>query len=154
MGVWWHNETKMSKNWAFRSEIGYESPIIGDVDGYNDFPLFLPALSFEPRWYYNSRKRQGNSKNNFHNSSNYATIAIRFHPKFGAFSPNHIEKINGGVFITPTWGIRRNISYRLNYELGIGAGIDVPKLLIKKYTTNNANFNIHLRIGYKYGMKE
>jgi len=148
LGVWLHNESKIAPNWAFRTEIGYESPLSSGITNGNDY---LPVISFEPRWYYNSPKRQGNSKNWFHNSSNYATLAIRYYPEFWVLSFDEIDEVDGGVFLIPTWGIRRNISYRINYELGIGAGIDVYELLTDESSTTDFILNLHFRIGYKFG---
>jgi len=168
LGVWWNNETKIATRWAMRFEIGYEAPpfysfVEGDdaleiysVTTKNKYPVFAPVLSLEPRWYYNSSKRQGNSKNTFHNSGNYATIALRYYPKILALSPYAIKDQEGGIFIVPTWGIRRNISYRLNFELGLGFGIDILDPVISKNDKtedflHDIVFNIHLRFGYKFG---
>jgi len=170
LGIWWNHETKMATRWAMRFEVGYEAPLFysfveGDdaleiysVTAKNKYPVFSPVISLEPRLYYNSSKRQGNSKNTFHNSGNYATIAVRYYPKILALSPTPINDLEGGIFIVPTWGIRRNISYRLNFELGLGFGIDILDPIISETDKtedflHDIVFNIHLRIGYKYGMK-
>lgn len=136
LGLWWNNESRIAKNWALRSEIGYEAPLFSTVeyefnslDFYkNQSPLFLPIISLEPRWYYNSSKRQGNSKNTFHNSGNYASIAARYYPEILAYSPRGINDVDGGFFIVPSWGIRRNINYRWNFEMGLGIGIDLTEI--------------------------
>lgn len=179
LGIWWHNESKIAKKWAFRTEIGYEAPAFERVQyrseatgKYNYFyPVFQPVVSIEPRLYYNSRKRQGNSNNTFHNSGNYVSFPIKYYPKILAYSPkgNTSERLvfgpnepNGGVFLIPTWGIRRNISYRWNFELGAGFGVDLIEVFdlgtrtFKEIERVGPDFiyNIHLRIGYKYGMKE
>ncbi|WP_273567834.1 hypothetical protein [Maribacter halichondriae] len=152
LGIWLNNESRIAPNWAFRSEIGLEATLLtGLTDGEVEYPVFVPIVSFEPRWYYNSPKRQGNTKNTFHNSSNYLTVAIRWYPEFWAISPHTIDEIDGAVFIVPTWGIRRNISFRWNYEVGIGMGVDVYELLFSEVNTTDVNFNLHVRIGYKFG---
>ena len=58
-------------------------------------------------------------------------------------------KKDGGLFIIPGWGIRRNLSYRLNYELGFGMGVDISELF--KIEDTDLIYNIHLRFGYKFG---
>lgn len=179
LGIWWHNESRLANHWAFRTEIGYAAPAYGRVQyrveatskyGYF-YPVFQPVLSLEPRLYYNSGKRQGNSNNTFHNSGNYVSFPIKYYPKILAYSPNGntSERLafgpnepNGGVYLIPTWGMRRNISYRWNFELGIGFGVDLVEAFGLGSRTfkeiarvgNDFIFNIHLRIGYKYGMKE
>ena len=151
LGIWLHNESKLAHNWSFRFEIGYESSLITDIPGNSEFPVFLPVVSLEPRWYYNSPKRQGNSNNTFHNSSDFATIAIRYYPKFLGVSPHEIKELDGGLFLIPTWGMRRNLSYRLNYELGIGVGADLYEFLFTEEVDNvDIILNFHLRIGYKF----
>lgn len=147
LGVWLHNESKINTHWAFRTEIGYEASIMED----NEFPLFLPVVSIEPRWYYNSRKRQGNSNNTFHNSTNFATMAIRYYPEILGASSYRYSELDGGLFLIPSWGIRRNISYRMNYELGVGAGIDIYELITNYRSETDFMFNLHIRIGYKFG---
>lgn len=168
LGVWWNNELRLTKNWALRSEIGYEAPLFSNIDFEskrlefykNQSPLFLPVISLEPRWYYNSTKRQGNSKNTFHNSGNYVSIAARYYPEILAYSPRGINEVDGGFFIVPSWGVRRNINYRLNLEIGAGIGIDLTKVRRSETNTGSTEdfedilFNIHLRFGYKFGTKE
>lgn len=179
LGIWWNNEVKLAPNWALRTEIGYAAPLFARVHyreeisrDYNFFyPVFQPVVSLEPRLYYNSRKRIGNSNNTFHNSGNYVSFPIKYYPKILAYSPKGDtsellafgpNEPNGGVFLIPTWGIRRNISYRWNFELGAGFGIDLIEALNLGTRTfkevaragNDFIYNVHLRIGYKYGMKE
>ncbi len=168
LGVWWNNELRVSKNWALHSEIGYEAPLFSTIEFEskrleffkNQFPLFLPVVTLEPRWYYNSSKRQGNSKNTFHNSGNYFSIGVRYYPEILAYSPKGINEVDGGFFIVPTWGIRRNINYRWNIEIGAGIGIDLTKVRKSETITGGTEdfedilFNIHLRFGYKYGLRE
>jgi len=150
-GVWLHNESKIVPNWALRFEVGYEAALNSGLTGSIGYPVFVPIIALEPRWYYNSPKRQGNSKNWFHNSSNFATVAFRWYPEILAFSLHGIDDNDGGFFVVPTWGIRRNISFRWNYELGIGLGVDVYELLFSEANTTDVNLNLHIRIGYKFG---
>lgn len=163
LGAWCNYEIRLAKNWALRSEIGYEAPIFATITANNRglvspsrYPLFLPVLSLEPRWYYNSAKRQGNSKNTFHNSGNYVALSTRYYPEFLAYSPREFDQVDGGFFIVPSWGIRRNINYRWNVEIGLGIGIDLTE--IRRNETANGGtedfedflLNLHLRIGYKF----
>jgi len=150
LGVWWNNESKLSLNWSLRTEVGYESPYFANQ---NQYFVFLPAVSLEPRWYYNSKKRISNSNNTFHNSGNFISMSVRYYPKILAYSPTGENDTHGGSFLIFSWGTRRNINYRWNVELVSGIGVDP----ITKIPTNvNGNeFILHftLRIGYKYGKK-
>jgi len=153
LGVWLHNESKIASRWAFRTEIGMEVPL---TSGLGNYETLIPVISIEPRWYYNSSKRQGNSRNTFHNSTNYVTTAFRYYPKFIAvelYETKFINDADGGLFFIPTWGIRRNFNYRLNYEIGIGGGLDVLELFTSEWNTGDFTYNIHIRIGYKFGKK-
>lgn len=161
LGIWWNYESRLAKNWALRSEIGYEAPLLAtiasDTRGLelrpDQYPLFSPVLALEPRWYYNSAKRQGNSKNTFHNSGNYASLAARYYPEILGYSPIGTNEVDGGFFIVASWGMRRNINYRWNIELGLGAGIDLTEIRRTEGTEDFEDFllNMHLRIGYKFG---
>ncbi|MFS4416343.1 hypothetical protein [Maribacter sp. 2307ULW6-5] len=150
-GAWLHNESKMAPNWALRSEVGFEAPVASGLIGAIDYPVFVPTLSLTPKWYYNSRKRQGNSLNYFHNSSNYAAVGLLYIPTFFKLSPHDGATIDGGFFLVPTWGFQRNISYRLNYELGLGVGVDVHELFFTEEQTTDAVIRVQLRLGYKFG---
>jgi len=152
LGIWLHNESKIAPNWAFHSEIGFEAPVATGLTG-NIFPVFTPTVTLEGKWYYKSPKRQGNSRNYFHNSSNFATIGIKYIPEFSVIGAYRDYDFDGGIFLIPSWGIRRNLSYRLNYELGIGFGFDVYEILTAPNSTTDFIFNAHIRVGYKFGKK-
>ncbi|VAW16582.1 hypothetical protein MNBD_BACTEROID03-2708 [hydrothermal vent metagenome] len=176
LGIWWNNETGLNKNWAFRTEFGYEAPLFiqvktitnGSIVSFEEsqapllyqYPLFLPVGSLGVRWYYNSRKRQGNSKNTFHNSGDFASGAFRYYPRFLAYSPKDVDiNADGGLFLTLAWGMRRNINYRWNFEFKTGLGLDIFNFFSDgsnfEYNakgSDNYLFNFTLRIGYKYGM--
>ncbi len=174
LGIWWNNETGLNKNWAFRTEFGYEAPIfikdkiISDDNIMSNqknpnslfyqYPLFLPVGSLWVRWYYNSRKRQGNSKNTFHNSGDFASGAFRYYPRFLAYSPKDVDiNAESGLFLTLAWGMKRNINYRWNVEFKTGLGFDLLNFFrstseLDSQGTDNYLFNFTIRIGYKYGM--
>lgn len=64
LGVWVHNESKLSNSIALRTELGFDSGIWGgdfyDKTGF----LMTPVITAEPRWYYNLNKRESKSKKN------------------------------------------------------------------------------------------
>ena len=49
LGVWAHNETKLSNQLSLRSEIGLDFGIQGN-DNYTTTAL-IPSIRLEPRWY-------------------------------------------------------------------------------------------------------
>lgn len=152
LGIWVHNESKLSNQFALRSELGLDTGIFGsdinDVDGL----LLVPAITVEPRWYYNLNKRENKSKRIDGNSGNFISIKTTYHPDW--FVISNVDNINfiSDISIIPTWGIRRNIGKSFNYELGFGIGY------VHYFKEDNVIFfdesgvtaNLHLRIGYRF----
>ncbi len=135
LGIWAHNELKLSNQVALRSEIG-----LGGVNTAN----IVPLLALEPRWYYNIDKRADKNKRIDGNSGNY----ISFRTSYRFFDISEADK-NEHSYLSfiPTWGIRRNIGNHFNYEAGIGLGLGFFNDNERKigYTSY---FN--LKIGYRF----
>ena len=152
LGVWVHNESRLSNSIALRSEIGLDTGITGgDVYG-NTSAFFVSVITLEPRWYYNLEKRKAKSRRTDGNSGNFISIKTSYHPDwFTINKPNNVIFLSD-ISIIPTWGIRRNIGKHFNYETGIGVGyvhvfekdnvilLDDPDVAV----------NLHLRIGYRF----
>lgn len=152
LGIWVHNESKLSNQFALRSELGLDTGIFGndinDVDGL----LLAPAITVEPRWYYNLNKRENKSKRIDGNSGNFISIKTTYHPDW--FVISNVNNINliSDISIIPTWGIRRNIGNHFNYEVGFGLGYvhyfkEDNVILLDE---NEVTANLHLRIGYRF----
>ena len=110
IGIWAHNELKLSNQLALRSEIGLAGVNTGNIE---------PLIALEPRWYYNLNKRANKGKRIDGNSGNY----FSFRTNYRFFDINKTDKReNNYLLFTPTWGIRRNIGKHFNYEAGIGVG--------------------------------
>jgi len=114
--------------------------------------LFKQALSFEPRYYYNIKKRFEKGKQTLKNSANFLALATRFTPDWFVISDSENYNVTNQILITPKWGIRRLIGKHFNYELGLGLGI--RSLLGKKIGYNNQSNDFvgeaHIRIGYTF----
>ncbi len=111
LGVWVHNELKLSNLIALRSEIG--------VGGVNTSHI-EPLITLEPRWYYNLNKRADKGRRIDGNSGNY--ISLRASYRF--FDISEVENNDQDyLLLTPTLGIRRNIGKHFNYEAGLGLGL-------------------------------
>jgi len=123
IGIWAHNELKLSNKLALRSEIA--------LSGVNSTSI-RPLLALEPRLYYNLNNRATKGKRIDGNSGNY--ISLRTSYQF--FDTGEIK-------LVPTWGIRRNIGNHFNYEAGGGIGLSYQKdIAFATY--------INLRIGYRF----
>jgi hypothetical protein len=152
LGVWVHNESRLSNSIALRSEIGLDAGIfqssVNDPDGF----ILVPLITLEPRWYYNLKKRKNKSKRIDGNSGNYISLETTYHPDWFIISNQNNYSFISDIAIIPTWGIRRNIGTHFNYETGIGVGY------LHYFESNNVNLsnqndvvvNLHLRIGYRF----
>lgn len=152
LGIWAHNESKLSNQFALRSEAGFDTGIFGsDINNINGL-LLAPTLTLEPRWYYNLNKRERKSKRIDGNSGNFISIKTTYHPDWFVISNEDNINFISDISIIPTWGIRRNIGNHFNFETGFGVGYihyfkeDNVYLLDE----NGVAVNLHLRIGYQF----
>lgn len=151
VGVWGHNEFKLSNQIALRSEIGFDAGLWGGSfypkTGYSA----TPVLRVEPRWYYNLNKRLSKSKSIKDNSANFLTIQTNYHPNWFVISNYKNVEVADQISIVPTWGIKRNIGKYLNYETGFGVGYRYIFGKSAGYSKNVGEIavNLHLRIGFR-----
>lgn len=161
LGIWVHNEKKLSSQIALRGEIGFDVGITGssffnsEIGGtiYNKTSLFLtPVIILEPRWYYNLNKRLSKSRKIEGNSGKFVSIKTSFNPDWFLISNNDNIRVINQISIIPTWGIRRNIGNHFTYETGIGLGYRYIFAKSAGYIENQSEgaLNLHLRIGYRF----
>ncbi len=152
LGIWAHNESKLSNQIALRSELGFDTGIWGgdfyDGSGF----LLAPVINLEPRWYYNLNKRENNSRRIDGNSGNFISLKTSYHPDWFVISSDDDISVVSDISIVPTWGIRRNIGEHFTYETGIGIGYVYYFAKDAGYLENEgeAAVNLHLRIGYHF----
>lgn len=152
LGVWGHNESKLTNQIALRSELGFDTGIWGgsfyDKTGF----LLAPVITLEPRWYYNLNKRERKSRRIDGNSGNFLSLKTSYHPDWFVISNYEDIRIVSDISIVPTWGIRRNIGNHFNYETGIGVGYAYFFAKDAGYLENTGEVavNLHLRIGYRF----
>ncbi len=155
LGIWGHNEFRMSDKIAFRSEIGFDSGIWGG-DFYDSTGFLLaPVLTVEPRFYYNINKRESKQKRIDGNSANFLSFRISYHPDWFVISNQDVNVVSDISFI-PSWGIRRNLGKHFNYEAGAGIGYRYIFAKNAGYNENESEvaLNLILRIGYKFKSKK
>jgi hypothetical protein len=152
LGIWLHHEVRLSNKIALRSEIGLDTGLWwGEFYDKTGF-VAGPVLTLEPRWYYNLNKRNRKGRPTNDNSGNFISIKTSYHPDWFVISNYQNVRIVSDISFVPTWGIRRNIGEKFNFEAGIGLGYWT--------TVNNSNYwfsnlsgvagNLHLRFGYKF----
>lgn len=153
LGIWAHNESRLSNTIVLRSEVGLDAGIL-----FTDFVarsgagfLMAPVLTFEPRFYYNLNKRSSKSKDITHNAGNFILLKTSYHPDWFVIS-NYADNIISDISFIPTWGIRRNIGTHFNYEAGAGIGYRYVFAKDAGYYSNESEAvaNLHLRIGYVF----
>lgn len=144
LGIWAHNESRLSNEFALRSEVGLNFGLIGgEVNGGTKF-ISAPGFSVEPRWYYNLEKRNNKGKSILNNSANFFTVNFGYIPNKETSSFYVPQQFT----IIPKWGIKRSINH-FTYELGIGLGY--RKYLETNYSkTSDAAVDLHLRLGYTF----
>ena len=149
LGIWVHDEIKLTNQIALRVEIGMNAGVFGgDFYPKTGF-LMTPVITAEPRWYYNLEKRQSKSKNISGNSGNFFSIQTSFHPDWFVISNYKNLKTFNLITIIPTWGIKRNVGKHFTYETAIGIGYGHQ--FRKSYGDLEATtLNLHVRIGYRF----
>ncbi len=152
LGLWVNHEAKLTNKIALRTEVGLDAGIFA---GYN-YPktgfFMVPALTLEPRWYYNINKRVRKSRNISGNSGNFISLKTTYHPDVIVLANYDNIDFISDFLIVPTWGIRRQIGKHFNYETGIGIGY------IHFFNPDKVSFdndsdvavNLHLRLGYHF----
>jgi hypothetical protein len=150
LGIWAHNESRLSNKIALRSELGFDAGFQSGPYYYYDEFLLIPVLTLEPRFYYNLNKRNSKSKNITNNSGNFISIKTSYHPDWFVISSVNDISIISDISFIPTLGIRRNIGTHFNYEAGFGFGYRYIFAKAAGYYSNDSEAigNLHLRIGY------
>lgn len=152
LGVWIHNERKLTNNVSLRIEFGMDTGVFGGSFYPKTGYLMTPVITLEPRWYYNFDKRLSKSKNIIGNSGNFLTIKTSYNPNWFAISNYDNVKIVNQVSIIPTWGIKRKIGEYFTFETGLGLGYRYYFTKSAGYSKNESSgvINLHLRVGYKF----
>ena len=128
-------------------ELGYYSNSFLGAEGF----LIAPALSLEPRWYHNLKRRKRKSKRIDGNSGNFIALRSTYHAGELGISTDDNVKVASDITIVPTYGIRRNIGQHFNYEMGLGIGY-LHVIEESYYILNESDVavNLHVRIGYSF----
>ena len=152
LGIWVHNETKLSNQIVLRSEFGLDIGIFGGSFYPKTGYILTPVITLEPKWYYNLEKRVSKSKNISGNSGNFISLKTSYSPDWFVISNYDNLRVVNQISIIPTWGIRRNIGNHFNYETGIGLGFRHYFAKSAGYLKDEseAALNLHLRIGYRF----
>ncbi|PLX12767.1 MAG: hypothetical protein C0598_05475 [Marinilabiliales bacterium] len=118
-GVWAYNEAKLSNTLTLRSDLGLDVYFKHSGNKIKSGYL-IPALSLEPRFYYNLKRRLRKSKRIDSNSGDFLGLKIKLNTKVFLI-PSDAEALDM-ITITPLWGIKRAIGRNFNFEFCAGGG--------------------------------
>ncbi len=144
LGIWAHNEYRLSDKIALRSEIGFDGGF--RITGSTEIYALTPTLKIEPRWYYNLNKRQKKGKNISMNSGNFIAVSFSYLPNWFVISNNNHTYTPDQISIIPKWAIRRVIGKHFVYETGFGIGFAHEF----ESNTSGTAVDLHLCIGYTF----
>ena len=151
LGVWAHNELRLSDEFALRTEVGFNAGIWGGSFYPKTGFAMLPVITVEPRWYYNLEKRVRKSRDIAGNNGNFVSLQTSYNPDWFLFSNYDGVTSFNTITIIPTWGVRRNIGEHFTYETAFGIGYGRQFRTSKGYQdVEGVAVNIHLRIGYRF----
>ena len=153
-GFWFYKESRIAGSIHLRREFGAEYNYGHDSDAadVNRYFGFEPVITLAPRWYYNMKSREEKGKNTLANAGNFFSINARakINPRMllGAKYVNNFNELS----IMPSWGIRRNVTSRFNYEfmLGIGYFYYDTYDLRRGSKTSYYSYDMQIRLGYRF----
>lgn len=145
-GVFGYNESRLSTNFALRTEAGMLMGIWGGTSYPKTGIVLTPTISLEPRYYYNLNSRFEKGKNTSNNSANYFSLKTNFNPDLFVISNYKNVSVNNHLTIVPKWGLRRNIGKNFDLEFSAGYGY----VYDFKYSDGGGYLDLGLRIGYRF----
>ena len=124
-GTWINYELKLHNQFALRTELGSEYRLKFAIKQSFDSLKNQVSIFLEPKYYFNLTKREKKDKSIENNAGNYISLRANISLL------NNLE--NGEIYfhnLTPTYGLRRNITSHINLELSFGCGISYSNSLI------------------------
>jgi hypothetical protein len=145
LGVWVHNESRLSDQFALRSEIGLDAGFRANSN--STLIGLIPVIRLEPRWYYNLDKRLAKGKKISNNSGNSLSLNLVYNPDLFVISNEKNINVISSIAFIPKWGIKRTYGKHFTFETGIGVGYSFYS---QKYTRESGDVavDLHLRFGY------
>ena len=138
-GTWINHELKLHNQFALRTEVGTEYRLKFAIKQSFDSLKNQVSIFLEPKYYFNLTKREKKDKSIENNAGNYISLRANISLL------NNLE--NKEVYfhtLTPTFGIRRNITSHFNIEFSFGCGLSyLNNMLISEAMPS-------FRIGYVF----
>ena len=147
-GLDFYNETRLADKIALRAEASLFPAIWGgDLYGKTGF-AFYPALTLQPKFYYNIGRRAEKGKNTKNNGANYLGLQVRYIPNWFVISNTENVSLSNQINFIPTFGIRRNFSENFNYEFKAGLGYGTT--FGEKFNNSGAVLDLSIKVGYDF----
>ncbi|MDF9797722.1 hypothetical protein OKW21_002985 [Catalinimonas alkaloidigena] len=146
LGAWINHERQLGEQLIINANLGFEGVLYGGGGEFNY--LFVPAISVEPRFYYNFNRRVSKGKRTINNSAEYLTISTTFYPDLFDISNENEPRsvsLNEGVSFIPKWGTRRALGEHFKFDFSVGYGISVYEGDI------DGRLGLDLSVGYIFG---
>lgn len=143
-----YNETKIARQLTLRADLSIFPAIWGGNLYAKTGFVFYPALTVQPRYYYNLIKRAESKKNTKNNAANYLSLQLRYIPDWFVISNTKNLSLSNQVNLIPTFGIRRNFSGNFNYE--IKGGLGYGTIFGNEHNTSGAVLDIGIKVGYDF----
>ncbi|MFN3782500.1 MAG: hypothetical protein ACK4R6_01160 [Spirosomataceae bacterium] len=151
LGIYAHNEARISPKIALRTEVGINAGIYGGAMYAKRIGTELtPVITVEPRWYYNLDKRVAKGKNISGNSGNFLTLQTSFNPSWQIFSTESLQRTASQITVMPMWGLKRNKGKHFTFEAGAGVGVGRYLGSSKPDNPYFLGVGLHLRVGYRF----
>ncbi|MGQ1946115.1 hypothetical protein ACT3CD_03300 [Geofilum sp. OHC36d9] len=154
-----YNEYRLTNSLALRSEIGFSYGWSGGggIDASNYWAI-IPNINLEPRFYYNFKRRNRLNKRIDGNSGNYLSVNVGY--TAGGFAIAKNTEVYSSFNLIPTYGLRRNIGKKFNFEFAFGVGhswtfkkFDYVNFITREIetydeTVSEVAYGLRLSIGY------
>jgi hypothetical protein len=147
IGIWAYGEFPIHDDIVLRTDVGLDASIRGGSQFYKPVFLLTPPFRVEPRWYYNYGKRAARGRRTDANAANYFSLPLTFYPAWFSIANTESIRVDPGLQLLPTYGIRRNLGDHLRYEIGIGMGYGIKWREGRDKLTGGSTAWLRLRIG-------
>ncbi|HPW26097.1 MAG TPA: hypothetical protein PLY31_03095 [Tenuifilaceae bacterium] len=140
-GLTYNYETPVANKITLIGRLGLQAGV-GYSSSFGSYYAISPAVSLEPRFYYNISKRKSIGKNILGNSANFLSINTMY-----VLDPVIEHKTTSSDFfvVNPQWGIRR--VYWNHFLLEAGAGFSY---FFNTHGDNDFGLMLNLRLGYSF----
>ena len=146
IGLWGGYEKAVTEKITVVGEIGYIGGFYNNQYLENSrSSIFTLTLGLEGRYYYNFERRIEKGKNTHNNAANYFSIDAVYIPDLLTTPNNDNINVLKTFNVFAKYGIKRNISNNINYEIAFGPGYQWGEDNI-----NSSTFGLDIKFAYVF----